>query len=121
GTGEYSDDAKRMILVERKGHISGAMRDDDLVAKAIAERCRDLRAEDRAFGIGEALALDELEFAVAAEPVVVEVILCRAKHTEPAVRIAQRDGNRPCDLRQGGDLPVTLPRQVVGGVTDPEH
>ena len=81
-----------MILVERKGHVSGAMRDDDLLAEAITQRGRDIRAEDRAIGIGEALALDQLEPAVPAEPVVVEVILRRAKHMESAVRITQREG-----------------------------
>ena len=52
------------------------------------------------------LALNPLEFAVLPEPEMVEIILRRAKHTEPAMRITQREGNRPRDLRQGGDPSV---------------
>ena len=121
GAREYSHHAKGMILVQRKGHVAGAMRDDDLLAEAIIQRGRDIRAKDRAIRIGEALALDQLELAVLAKPEVIEIILRRAKHVESAVRITQRKGNRPRDFRQGGDPLVALPAHVVGGVADPEH
>ena len=57
---EYSRHTKGMVLVKRKGHIPGAMRDDDLLAKAIAQRRRDFGAEDRSIRIGESLAVNQL-------------------------------------------------------------
>ena len=58
---------------------------------------------------------------IAAEPIVLKVVMVRSHHTKAAMRVTQRDRNRPGDIRMRRDFLIGLPAHVGCGIADAEN
>ena len=112
---------ERHLVVVLETDVSDAMGDHDAVADGVTETVGDLRAQHGIADIGQAGSRRKLQALLPTVAVVLQVGGRRAQHAVPAVRIPERQRDRPSHLGTSGDVLVALPTDTAGGVADPEH
>ncbi len=88
GPRQDTGDLERMMLVQRKTDIAGAVGDHDRIARPILQSVGNVGAQHCIVLIAEAIALCQYQSAIACEAKVLEVIGRRAEHAVTAMRIA---------------------------------
>ena len=121
GALEDAGDPERLVLVMRETHIAQAMGDHHHVALLVAELPGYVSADHGVVKISEALPGSKTNRAITSEPIVFEIIVVGPHHSKPAVRVTERDGDRPGDVRMVGDLLVTRPADVSRRIADAKH
>ena len=120
GRGKDAAHPERLVGVQREAHVAGAVREHESGSDGVPERPRDLGAEHGLVRTRERTALRDDELPVVAVAVVREVRVGRAEHAIAAVRIAERQRDRPRDRGLVGDRAIARPAQAAGGFADPE-
>lgn len=110
---------KQLIVVFRER--GQPMQDDNRTADRVAQRCGDLGPDHGVVEIVQTMAMSDLQRPAAAILVVFEKRGCRPHDPELPVTVAEGYGHDPVRFLSVGDVLIAFPRDVVGGVADPEN
>ena len=122
GAPENADDDERLVGVFGKSYVSGSVIEHDPVAEPVAKALRHLGAGHRLEQAAERPAVRASVSGLGRA--VAEVIEVRRRGPQDrvaAVRIAQRQRDRPRDQGMPGDCLVAVPAHVIGRLADAKH
>ncbi len=121
GALQNTDHLERFVVVLNEADLPGPMGDDNGIAGVIAQGPGHLCTEDCIEDTLKDSPARQLQSAPACVAEPFEVIGICSHHPIPVVRIPEGNGDRPLDFGVAGDLLITLPRNVVGGIPDSKN
>ena len=112
---------ERLVGVLDAGGIARAVCERQAISQLVAQPAGHLGAQHHVEDLREGLALGQLQVFACPVAEMLEIGGIGAQHRKAAVRIPQRDGNRPGHQPVVAHPLVGVPADLVGGVAQPEH
>ena len=112
---------ERLVGVLDAGGIARAVRERQAISQPVAQPAGHLGAQHHVEDLLEGLALGQLQAFACPVAEMLEIGGIGSQHRKAAVRIPQRDGNRPGHQPVAAHSLVGVPADLVGGVAQPEH